>query len=75
MSYILNLEKPTNLRGREHGLIRGYQSFYDWLINQPTNNLTTDDAMRELKNRLIKLGCTHLEVEYYPEYLDANEGV
>ena len=52
-----------------------YQSFYDWLINQPTNNLTTDDAMAELKNRLIKLGCTHLEVEYFPEYLETNKGV
>ena len=75
MSYILNLEKPTDLRGREHGLIRGYQSFYDWVINQNTSDLSPVHIKTELHNRLVRLGCTQLEIKDLPEYLDANKGL
>tara|TARA_R110000751_G_scaffold303381_1_gene418006 strand:- start:698 stop:925 length:228 start_codon:yes stop_codon:yes gene_type:complete len=75
MSYILKLEKPTDLRGREHGLIRGYQSFYDWVINQNTSNLSPVHIKTELHNRLVRLGCTQLEIKDLPEYLDANKGL
>ena len=75
MSYILNLEKPTSLRGREHGLIRGYQSFYDWVINQNTSDLSPQHIKTELHNRLVRLGCTQLEIKDLPEYLDANKGL
>ena len=75
MSYILKLEKPTDLRGREHGLIRGYQSFYDWVINQNTTDLSPQHIKTELHNRLVRLGCTRLEIKDLPEYLDANKGL
>ena len=75
MSYTLKLEKPTDLRGREHGLIRGYQSFYDWVINQSTSDLSPQNIQLELKNRLIRLGCRNLEIKDLPEYLDANKGL
>jgi len=75
MSYILKLEKPTDLRGREHGLIRGYQSFYDWVINQNTSDLSPVHIKTELHNRLVRLGCTRLEIKDLPEYLDANKGL
>tara|TARA_R110000824_G_scaffold348114_1_gene534871 strand:- start:204 stop:431 length:228 start_codon:yes stop_codon:yes gene_type:complete len=75
MSYILKLEKPTDLRGREHGLIRGYQSFYDWVINQNTSDLSPVHIKTELHNRLVRLGCTQLEIKDLPEYLDANKGL
>ena len=75
MSYILKLEKPTDLRGREHGLIRAYQSFYDWVINQNTSDLSPIHIKTELHNRLVRLGCTRLEIKDLPEYLDANRGL
>ena len=73
--YFLKFEKPHNLRGREHGLIRAYSSMYDFMINTPTVNLTPKTISDEIQKRLIKLGCTHLEVKGVPEYIDINEGV
>ena len=55
MAYTLDLTKPDNLRGREHGLIRAYSSVYDWVINLPSNQLNSTLIRMELEIRLKKL--------------------
>ena len=75
MAYTLDLTKPDSLRGREHGLIRAYSSVYDWVINLPSNQLNSKLIQFELEKRLIKLGCTHLEVKDLPDYIEVNKGV
>ena len=75
MAYTLDLTKPDNLRGREHGLIRAYSSVYDWVINIPSNQLNSTLIRMELEIRLKKLGCTHLQVIDLPDYIEVNKGV
>ena len=75
MPYTLDLKKPDNLRGREHGLIRAYSSVYDWVINLPSNHLNSKLIQFELQQRLKKLGCTHFEVKDLPYYIEVNKGV
>ena len=75
MTYTLDLTKPDNLRGREHGLIRAYSSVYDWVINLPSNQLNSTLIRMELEIRLKKLGCTPLQVIDLPDYIDVNKWV
>ena len=70
MEYQLKLNKPSSLRGSDHGKIQALTDIYNYIINTPTGDLSPKSIRDEIQKNLVKLGCTNLEVKGYPDYLD-----
>ena len=70
MEYKLKLNKPSSLRGSDHGKIQALTDLYNTIINYPSSALNSKTIREEIQNTLIKIGCTNLEVKGYPDYLD-----
>ena len=62
MEYKLNLNKPSSLRGSDHGKIQALTDMYDFIINTPTGDLNHNLIREEIQKRLYKLGCNNLSV-------------
>ena len=70
MEYQLKLNKPSSLRGSDHGKIQALTDIYNYIINTPTGDLSPKSIRDEIQKSLVKLECTNLEVKGYPDYLD-----
>ena len=75
MEYQLKLNKPSSLRGSDHGKIQALTDMYDFIINTPSIDLSPNAIQREIQKRLYKLGCNNLEVKGYPNYLNSERGI
>ena len=75
MEYQLKLNKPSSLRGSDHGKILALTDMYDFIINTPSIDLNPNAIQREIQKRLYKLGCNNLEVKGYPDYLNSERGL
>tara|TARA_S200002703_G_scaffold23046_2_gene19820 strand:- start:2522 stop:2767 length:246 start_codon:yes stop_codon:yes gene_type:complete len=62
MEYQLKLNKPSSLRGSDHGKIQALTDMYDFIINTPTGDLNHNLIREEIQKRLYKLGCNNLSV-------------
>mgnify|MGYP003681691794 FL=1 len=75
MEYQLKLNKPSSLRGSDHGKIQALTDMYDFIINTPSIDLSPNAIQREIQKRLYKLGCNNLEVKGYPNYLNSERDI
>ena len=75
MEYKLKLNKPSSLRGSDHGKIQALTDMYDFIINTPSIDLSPNAIQREIQKRLYKLGCNNLEVKGYPNYLNSERDI
>ena len=71
MEYKLKFDKPSSLRGSDHGKITALQDLYNTIINYPSSALNSKTIREEIQITLKKLGCTNLEVKGYPDYIDS----
>ena len=74
MEYKLKLDKPSSLKGSDHGKIAALTDIYNFLINTPTIDLSPNLLQLEIQKRLQKMGCTGLEVKGYPDYIVTDRG-
>ena len=70
MEYKLKFDKPSSLRGSDHGKIAALQDLYNTIINYPSSALNSKTIREEIQITLKKLGCTNLEVKGYPDYIE-----